>query len=63
MSSEALKRYDAYGNAMAPGGPDSLAIFVLASDYAALEAENARLVREAKNDAIAYKAVLERQDE
>ena len=30
---------------------------------AALEAENARLVREAKNDAIAYRAVLERQDE
>lgn len=37
--------------------------YVALDDYAALEAENARLVREAKNDAIAYKAVLERQDE
>lgn len=35
----------------------------LMAKNAALEAENARLVREAKNDAIAYKAVLERQDE
>nr|WP_286948315.1 hypothetical protein [Pseudomonas sp. UBA6718] len=42
MSSE-VKLYDAYGNAMAPGDPDSLAIFVLASDYAALEAECGRL--------------------
>ena len=43
MISEELKRYDAYGNAMAPGDPESLAIFVLATDYADLEAENARL--------------------
>ena len=42
MSSD-VKRYDSYGNAMAPGDPDSLAIFVLASDYADLEADNARL--------------------
>ena len=33
MSSEELKRYDSYGNAMAPGDPESLAIFVLASDH------------------------------
>ena len=42
MSSE-VKRYDSYGNAMAPGDPESLAIFVLATDYAALEAERERL--------------------
>lgn len=45
---------------------DRLDLEVLAAaadEISALEAENARLVREAKNDAIAYKAVLERQDE
>lgn len=36
---------------------------VLASDYDALAAECERLRREAKNDAIAYKAAIERQNE
>lgn len=52
---------------MANPGPASISarqtVVVTYEDYAALEAENARLVREAKNDAIAYRAALERQDE
>lgn len=37
--------------------------YVLASDYDALAAECERLQREARNDAIAYRAAIERQNE
>ena len=43
MSSEELKRYDSYGNLVLPGDPEQLPMFVLDSDYAALEAERERL--------------------
>lgn len=42
MSNE-VKRYDPYGNLVLPGDPEQLAMFVLVSDYAALEAECERL--------------------
>lgn len=40
-----VKLYDSYGNLVLPGDPEQLSMFVLATDYAALEAENARLER------------------
>ena len=37
--------------------------YVSASDFDALRAENEQLKREARNDAVAYKAVIDRQEE